>query len=250
MRANLVAAGIGCRADPNEARRLLLKIAHRDPSAAEQLLLLKNIPDATKPRRHVVNGSPEILLVERLLAPEECRYLVAIAEPRVEPSHVGHSHVGARTRAAIRTSYEAGFAPGDEDLVLNRINRRIAAVTGTRYECGEPLHILRYTPGQEYKPHLDTIVGETNQREWTALVYLNSGYEGGETDFPLLGIQIAGAMGDALLFRSLDDQGRPDPRTRHAGLPVTAGTKWIASRWIRQARHDPWEEVRAHMDGA
>ncbi len=69
---------------------------------------------------------------------------------------------------------------------------------------------------------------------------MSDGYEGVETDFPDLGITIRGAIGDVLLFRSLDEAGRLDPRTRHAGLPVTGGVKWLATRWIRQAPHDLW----------
>jgi prolyl 4-hydroxylase len=235
-RAHLVAAGIGCRADPEEARRLLAKIAGRDRYAATQLDLLKRVGGPARPRRHVVSESPEIVLVEGLLAPEECHHIIAISASRVEPSSVVDAE-GMR-RDPGRTSHDCNYLPGEEDLVLNRINRRIAAVTGTRYDWGEPLHILRYSPGQEYRLHVDTIPGAANQRLWTALVYLNSGYKGGETDFPALDLRIEGAMGDALLFRSLDEEGRPDPRTRHAGLPVTAGIKWLASRWIRQGRHD------------
>lgn len=235
-RAHLIAAGAGCRADPDEARRLLAKIAGRDLYAAAQLDLLKRVGDPVRPRRHVVSTLPEIVLVEGLLAPEECQHIIAISEARVEPSFV----VGGAGawRDPGRTSHDCNYLPGEEDLVLNRINRRIAAATGTRYDWGEPLHILRYAPGQEYRLHMDTIPGAANQRLWTALVYLNGGYEGGETDFPALDLRIEGAMGDALLFRSLDGEGRPDPRTQHAGLPVTAGVKWLASRWIRQGPHD------------
>ncbi len=242
-RANLIANGTGCRADPEEARRLLAKLAARDGDAAAQLDMLKRLAKPAPPIREVVSASPEIVLLGRLLAPEECRYLTARAEPRLEPSFVEDPATGRRIPHPVRTSYGTSFGPAIEDLVVNRINRRIAAATGTRYEWGEPLHMLRYSPGQEYKPHVDTLPGVANQRFWTALVYLNDGYQGGETDFPDLGITIGGAMGDALLFRNLDDDGRPDPRTRHAGLPVTSGVKWLATRWIRQARYHPWDEA-------
>jgi prolyl 4-hydroxylase len=88
---------------------------------------------------------------------------------------------------------------------------------------------------------MDTIDGAPNQRFWTALIYLNDGYKGGETDFPRLDIRVEGAMGDALIFCSLDKAGRPDPLTEHAGLPVTSGTKWLATRWIRTSPHNCWE---------
>jgi prolyl 4-hydroxylase len=241
VRAHLIAAGVGVPADLVKATQILRKIAPRDAHAKAQLDMLKHVADPVAPRRVRVNASPDIILVERLLAPEECRYLISVAEPRVEPAMIGNPTSGGHRFDPVRTSYDSAFAPGDEDLVFNRINHRIARVTGTKYEWGEPLHILRYTPGQEYKPHMDTIDGAPNQRFWTALIYLNDGYKGGETDFPRLDIRVEGAMGDALLFCSLDKTGRPDPLTEHAGLPVTSGTKWLATRWIRRAPHNCWE---------
>ena len=167
---------------------------------------------------------------------------MTLAEPDLQPSFVVDPATGGRMPHPVRTSFGTSYGPTQEDLVVNRLNRRIAAATGTRAEAGEPLHILRYTPGQEYKPHLDAIPGIANQRVLTVLVYLNDGYAGGETDFPELGISVGGAMGDALMFRNLTPDGRADPRTRHSGLPVTSGTKWLATRWIREAAHDPWDE--------
>jgi enamine deaminase RidA (YjgF/YER057c/UK114 family) len=60
------------------------------------------------------------------------------------------------------------------------------------------------------------------------------------TSFTDTGLTVEGRGGDGLLFRNLDDAARPDPRARHAGLPVEAGVKWLATRWIRIAPHDPW----------
>lgn len=239
MRAHLIASGTGCRSDPAEARRLLAKIAKRDPFAAAQLDLLDRLPTPPAQIREVVNLSPEIVLVRRFLAPEECRYLMQLAEPRLERSSVVDPATGRLVPHPGRTSDNCSFPPGEADLVVSRINRRIAKATGTQTDWGEPLVVLRYTPGQEYKLHLDTIPGAANQRIWTALLYLNEGYGGGETVFPDLGIAVEGGAGDALLFRSLDDHGRPDTRSCHAGTPVTRGTKWLATRWIRQGPYDP-----------
>ncbi len=239
VRAHLVGAGIGAPADTAEAMHMLRQIADRDAHADAQLAMLKHIADPVAPRRHPIHQSPDLIVVEGLLAPEECQYLISVAAPRVQPAMIDNNAPGGGRRDPHRTSFDSSFGPGDEDLVFQRINRRIARETGTGYECGEPMHILRYTSGQEYRPHMDTIAGASNQRIWTALVYLNDGYGGGETDFPLLDLRIEGAAGDALLFCSVDVNGRPDPRTQHAGLPVTTGTKWLASRWIRQSRYVP-----------
>ena len=64
-------------------------------------------------------------------------------------------------------------------------------------------------------------------------MYLNDDYEGGETEFPAIGLRYRGRRGDALLFANVDIVGNPDRRSIHAGLPPTRGEKWLLSQWIR-----------------
>ena len=112
-------------------------------------------------------------------------------------------------------------------------------------EQGEPLQVLRYRPGQQYRNHYDAIAGLDNQRALTMLVYLNDAYQGGETRFVRTGLAVRGRKGDALLFRNILPDGRPDPMSEHAGLPVVSGTKLIASRWIRERPFAPPPPARA-----
>lgn len=235
LRANLVAGCTGCAADPAGAIDLLRAADPADP----QLAFL----DAMRPRepaRETLSEDPLVLLLRGLFSADECGWLVARATPALRPSVIVDPATGRPKPDPVRTSDGMNFGPAQEDLVVNALNRRIAAATGTAYECGEPLHILRYAPGQEYKPHLDALPGADNQRAWTALVYLNAGYEGGETIFPELALAAKGEPGDCLVFRNVDAQGRGDPRTRHAGAPVTGGVKWLATRWIRERPFDPF----------
>jgi prolyl 4-hydroxylase len=70
----------------------------------------------------------------------------------------------------------------------------------------------------------------------TFLVYLNDDYDGGETDFPGLGIAHKGRRGQGLLFVNALDDSEPDLRTVHAGCAPTKGEKWIVSQFIRNRR--------------
>ena len=133
----------------------------------------------------------------------------------------------------IRKSDKAAFPIVSEWPFVRAINCRIAAATGTLAQCGEPLQVLRYREGQEYRAHVDAIPGMDNPRVLTALVWLNEDYSGGETRFAELGIVERGATGDLLIFSNTLDDGSPDPRARHCGEPVSAGVKYLASRWIR-----------------
>jgi prolyl 4-hydroxylase len=245
VRATLIGNGTGCPSDPEQARRMYESIADRDRAAALQLALLAKMrpaEEAAATAPDTLSEDPPVRLLRGLLGKEECDYLIAQAEPELQPSYIDHPETGQRVLNPVRSSLGMSFGPAQEDLVVHRINLRLAVVTGTRAEWGEQLHMLRYTPGQEYRPHLDAIPGAANQRAWTVLVYLNEGYGGGETRFDRIGLSVRGRAGDALVYRNVDTEGRPDPRTRHAGLPVTSGAKWLATRWIRQAPYDPWDE--------
>lgn len=179
-------------------------------------------------------------MVQGLLAPEECRYLMTLAEPRLQPSVIVDPTTGRRRPDPVRKSLGASFGPLEEDIIVHAINRRIARASGTDVQCGEPLHTLCYHAGDQYLPHVDTLPGESNQRAVTVLVYLNDDYVGGETEFDQIGQRFRGRQGDALIFRNLDGAGRPDPQTRHAGLPIITGRKWLATRWIRIRQYHPW----------
>jgi prolyl 4-hydroxylase len=239
LRAILTGNGTGCAADPDRAVGMLQAIAPADPYSAAQLALLATMERRTGATQ-MLSQEPYVALVRGLFTREECDYLARLAEPSLQPSYVIDPATGGRMPHPVRTSTGTNFGPPREDLVVHALNRRLAAATGTEVGWGEPLHILRYAPGQEYRPHLDALPGVANQRIWSALVYLNEGYEGGETAFPDLDIRVRGKPGDVLVFGNVTPDGRPDLRTRHAGIPVTHGVKWLATRWIRQGPFDPF----------
>jgi prolyl 4-hydroxylase len=66
----------------------------------------------------------------------------------------------------------------------------------------------------------------------TFLLYLNDDYEGGETEFPVIGLRWKGRKGEGLFFWNVQPGGAPDERTLHAGAPVSRGEKWVLSQWI------------------
>jgi len=246
LKASLLANGTGTTTDPAAALALLRGIAASDAMAARQVALLDAMPPPEKVRAYpasIASRDPAIWLVRGFASHAECDYLVEAARPALQPSFVVDPATGRPVPNPIRTSSGMNFDPAIEDPVVHAVNRRFAAATGSDVRCGELLNILRYEPGQEYRPHMDALPGAANQRVWTALLYLNDDYQGGETEFDLLGVKLKGQKGDALLFRNVGGDGQGDPRTRHAGTPVTGGIKWLASRWIRQSPYDPWQET-------
>ncbi len=243
-KAILIANGTGVTADAARAEALLQLIRDVDEHAALQLDFARDMPLAdiiTPGRIDNISDDPVIRSCPAFLSQRECAYLMGMAQPHMRPSFVTHPSTGRQMPHPIRNSTGMSFGPTQEDLVVRRINERIAALIETDVGCGEPLHILRYTPGQEYKPHTDGMPGEANQRIWTVLIYLNEGYDGGATSFSRLGIDFRGAAGDALIFYNVDAFGAPNMATLHAGLPVTQGEKWLATRWVRARVYHPWD---------
>ncbi|MGA9580577.1 MAG: 2OG-Fe(II) oxygenase, partial [Allosphingosinicella sp.] len=239
LHAGFLAAGVGGPDDWPAALDSLRALAKRQAQAAAQLRLIEamNLGADGFPKRPIesatVGEAPRAVSVRGFMTEAECRYLKAAGEPNLQPSAVVDPATGRMIPHPVRSSDAAMFGVYAEDPVVNAINRRIAALSGTRLDQGEPLQLLRYRPRGEYKPHMDALPGEPNQRILTLLVYLSDDYEGGETDFPKAGLSFRGRTGDALLFRNAGADGRADPLSLHAGLPVTRGTKYLASRWIR-----------------
>jgi prolyl 4-hydroxylase len=228
---------------PRQWQAVLETLAERAPKsgwAAEQLHLLrlmaldKDGNPATALSEQSLRARPHVRTISQFLSAEECVYLMRVATPSLRPSVVVHPTTGALVQDSIRTSSAAAFPFVLESPVLHAINRRIAAATRTTYAQGEPLQVLRYEPGQQYKMHSDAIPGEANQRTCTLLAYLNDDYEGGETCFPDADLSFRGQAGDALIFANVLPDGRPDPAARHAGLPIRRGSKFLLSKWIRK----------------
>lgn len=248
MEAALVANGNGNvdRPDWKSARILLERAALNDPVAAEHQELLKQMAldeqgaPLNLPAAQQICDSPKLRRYAGFLTPEECAHVARVAADLLEPSTVIDPRHGKAIPHPIRTSDGGAIGPLREDLIIRSINLRIAAISNTRVEQGEPLTVLRYRVGQQYRSHVDTIAGATNQRILTVLIYLNEGFGGGQTRFPQLNVTIEPRGGDAIVFDTTLPDGAPDLRMLHSGEPVTSGSKWLATRWIRQKPVDPW----------
>jgi prolyl 4-hydroxylase len=235
--AYFTGAGIGTKADPAKARQMLGALAKEDRFAAVQLAFLKHVQCSERlktAQRQLISTDPHIELIQSLFSPEECRYVQMLAKPWLEPAKV-YSEAGGSMIDPQRDADNMAFVPLTEDLVIQSFNQCIAEAATLPVAWGEPLHVMRYGPGQKFLPHHDAHGpgrGKRRRRA-TALLYLNSEYEGGETHFPALGFRVRGAVGDLLIFHNLIGYDKPDPRMVHAGLPIIRGEKWLATRWIR-----------------
>lgn len=220
--------------------------ARGDARAAQQVALLgdpKRFDSRHWDGPHDVvwkHQSPRVGVIENFIPRSFCDWMIQRAQPKLEPVNLKNPTSAAH--ASYRTNSGAGFSLIESDLILQMTNARVADAVGVPVQNHEPTNVLNYKKGEEYKAHFDFITAnETNalelanagQRVATVLIYLNDGYDGGETLFPTLNWKFKGKPGDALVFWNVSETGEPDRRTLHAGAPVTRGEKWLYSKWMR-----------------
>lgn len=195
----------------------------------------------TPPKVHGLSEAPRIGVIKGLAAPAWCDWIIKSAGPFLEPSLVYDGATGDLQRSSARTAMAADFGFLRRDLVMAAVQERLARITGLRVPFHEVPNVLSYEGGQEFRTHFDFLdpvreaaeIEAVGQRVITCLTYLNDAYEGGETRFPLIGIQYRGRPGDCLLFFNVTPENQPDRRTAHAGLPPASGRKWLLSQMLR-----------------
>lgn len=189
----------------------------------------------------VHHAQPPIATFEDVLTPLDCEYVIGLASGRVQRSLVHDPASGGPMLHPMRTSQSMTFPATDDDVWLRQLQRRLAALTGLPFANAEPLAVLRYARGEEYRPHRDYLrdpaalaADAPGQRVRTVFAYLSDVAAGGETDFPLLGVRIAPRRGRVVMFDNVRPDGAPDADTLHAGMPVVQGRKWLATLWMRE----------------
>jgi prolyl 4-hydroxylase len=225
-------------------------------SAKAQLALLGRGADAidigaliTPPPKRSLSEAPRIRAIEGFATAAECDWLMARARGRLGPAMVIDQRTGLEASHPDRTNKAIELDVTAMDVVIQVLRARIATATNLPVPVFEPAQIMHYSVGEEFRPHYDFLTGEVEgwaaqlqrygQRIATFLLYLNEDFEGGETDFPRIGISHRGTRGDALFFANVDSAGAPDRRSFHAGRPPTRGEKWILSQWIRDRTPGP-----------
>lgn len=251
--AYLNAAGVNGKPDWDQAVAALRRAAELGWARASAELQVLTGTDAhapvdirrfVAPRRMVrVSDQPRIFTIDKFMNAAECAWLIESGRPLLTPAMVYDNSKDGSLAVDARSNSAAGLNFDVIDLVLVLLRTRMAHTINMPSAHMEPATVLHYAPGQHFTPHYDFLdprepglaasIARHGQRIATLLVYLNDGYEGGETDFPRVPYRFKGAAGDALLFLNVDANGVGDPRTQHAGLPPSKGEKWLLSQWVR-----------------
>ncbi|MDO5504829.1 MAG: 2OG-Fe(II) oxygenase [Pseudoxanthomonas suwonensis] len=225
------------------ANALPARVAVPQPVAANDTWEL----DLDGHRVHVLASMllPRVVVLGGFLSADECRQMIQLARHRLAPSTTLNLETGEDQQVGDRSSEGVFFQRGEHPLCA-RIEARIARLLDWPVENGEGLQVLRYGPGAEYRPHYDyfdprrpgtaATLQRGGQRVASLVIYLNTPHRGGATTFPDVHLEVGAVAGNAVFFSY--DRAHPLTRSLHGGAPVTEGEKWVATKWLRQARHD------------
>jgi len=194
------------------------------------------------PEAEMRSERPRILALRGLFSANESIYVALKGMPMLRPARIV-ARDGSSTVDAMRSNETAKFGMLEADVVVQSLDLRVSEALGHPAGNGEGFALLRYQVGQQYLPHCDWIDPEREatradlerwgQRVATCVVYLNDAFEGGTTEFPRLGLEFRGGVGDAFIWDNVLPTGEVDPLTLHAGRPPTQGMKYLLSKWMR-----------------
>jgi len=210
-------------------------------------------------RPEILATQPPVIFLHDFLTAGECKALIDVAEPRLQPSKQQDPTVAnAKTLFANpdRTSYSA-FLRKNADLKLEPDIVRIITARLSQFTGLGPAHVdlqvVRYEPKQQFVNHHDGAF-----RRWTFLLYLNDllhADDGGETKFTTLNMTVRPRVGCAVAWRNnvpasptadqalvlSEDNGirryQEDNRVLHCGLPPRRGLKYACNGWIHEEEH-------------
>jgi prolyl 4-hydroxylase len=189
--------------------------------------------------------APDVVLLDNFMTHAECDELCELSKSTLTKSTVVDDATGDSVSHEHRTSLGTYFTLGQYPLV-QKLEARIAEITGTPVPNGEGFQILNYAGGGEYRPHFDYFpdnaggrvhTAHGGQRIITVIMYLNDVKAGGATVLPEINLSVYPKKGSALYFSYFNSIGQIDPSTLHGGSPVLEGEKWIATKWIREREY-------------
>ena len=216
---------------PNPDRKALKKLGEQ---VSERL-------DADPEAYRVPVDKAELFAIADFLTQAECTRMMAMIDDVARPSELFDEAYDDK----YRTSYSGDVDSADS--FVRMIERRLSDLIGIDISWGESVQGQRYEPGQEFREHCDWFhttadywkseIKRGGQRSWTAMVFLNEVEQGGETEFPNLGVRFPPQAGALLVWNNAAADGKPNDETLHSALPVERGVKYVITKWFRTR---PW----------
>lgn len=170
---------------------------------------------------HITHHTEQIWTIDGFFSPEECKYWITLSEQKgyVE-AEVGLKE-GAKMMKNIRNNYRLLY---NDTALADLCWQRLKAYCPEKIEdniavgLNEQFRFYKYELDQRFKRHIDGRFkrNECEESRITFMIYLNEGFEGGETTFD--GLSIKPKTGTALCFIH---------EIKHEGSAVKNGIKYV-----------------------
>jgi hypothetical protein len=169
------------------------------------------------------HSKPLAFTLDDVLTAAECASLIDRIETLGPSAAPITTSAGFVMRPDIRNNERVMF---DDVTLAKDLFDRVASHVPSRLcnmqpvGANERFRCYRYSPGQRFAPHYDGAFerNDTERSLLTLIVYLNEGFEGGETGFLDFDVTAVPRTGSALLFQHY---------MLHEGVSVRSGTKYV-----------------------
>ena len=203
---------------------------------------------APTPDWHWLCRAPRIATFSDFISPEERAQVLFLAGAAMQrPEATPDDRRNNQFEPELFDGSMHQFEPSDGDVLIAGIKRRIAAQLRVDPRCIEPLSVIRYGAGHEYRAHVDYFDPEElklqaaehgeadGQRVATFLICLNPAAAGGETCYDRVGVRIAHELCMAAVHYNVDEDGEPLLDSQHRSNRVERGEKWLLRTAIRES---------------
>jgi predicted 2-oxoglutarate/Fe(II)-dependent dioxygenase YbiX len=170
---------------------------------------------------HITYHTEQVWTIDGFFSPEECQHWITLSEQKgyVE-AEVGLKE-GAKMMKNIRNNYRLLY---NDTALADLCWKRLKAYCPEKIEANvavglnEQFRFYKYELDQRFKRHIDGRFKRNDLEESriTFMIYLNEGFEGGETAFD--GLSIKPKTGTALCFIH---------EIKHEGSAVKNGIKYV-----------------------
>lgn len=193
--------------------------------------------------KYLGSEKAQLLTLDNFMSAEECAEIIALTKSKLRPSEIAaqSGYEGFRTSTTCDLTYLNNDA-------ADRIDQKIIDCLGIQIGTTEIIQAQHYDVGQQFKAHHDYFEPgsesylkyskDGGQRTWTFMVYLNQECEGGETEFPQLGLKFTPKTGTAIVWNNLLADGSINPNTLHQAHPIISGEKVVITKWFREENRD------------
>lgn len=183
-----------------------------------------------------------IFKIKNALTEDQCVRMIQVIRNRCQKSSVIDYDNGGSKISDFRTSSTAHLFR-KSDPVIDEIEDEILKIINIPEKYGEQIQGQYYKVGEQFKPHFDSFFPLTEQqrrelelygnRTWTAMIYLNDTPKGGHTKFTEIDLETKPETGTMILWQNTKD-GSNIPESKHWGMPVEEGEKFILTKWFRE----------------